>query len=226
MSFIKFYNENVQNKSKQNVLKIQEVAKLALIGNTNKETRDLVKKIENRIKRWGSSSDKNKILNKIVEDYDYAMEYAKTPTKQNISEELQLEFLKLKGFNLSKLPASGKKSIRFVNGEIVYGIVEKDTDTKSFDFQYLDNIFTYNKVTTTGFEDVDMSLTNGGGQKSQLNDALDFVKQANLYCEKYEDNKVFILIVDGDFYTDERMNLLKKYENKRVKITNCDEFEG
>jgi len=226
MRFIKFYNENIQNRSKQNVLKVQEVAKLTLSGETNKETRGLVTKIENKLKRWGSSSDKIKILNKIVEDYDYAMEYAKTPTKQNISEELQSEYLKLKGFNLEKLPSSGEKSMRFVNGEIVYGVVKKDTDTKSFDFQYLDNTFTYNKVTTTGFDNIDMKLTNGGGQKSQFNDALSFVKQANLYCEKYEDNKVFVLIVDGDYYTDERINLLKKYENKRVKITNSDEFKG
>jgi hypothetical protein len=153
------------------------------------------------------------------------MEYAKPPTKQSVSELLQCSFLKNKGIILKKIPASGKNSLRFLNGEIVYGSQDKETDTKSFDFILDTNTYIYSKVTTTGFDNVDLSLTQGGGQKNQFNDALNFLKQANLYCQKNEDNKKFILLVDGDYYTKDKIKTLNEYKNKRVIITNSDEFK-
>ena len=154
------------------------------------------------------------------------MEYAKPPTKQNLSEKVQQDYLKNRGYELKKLPTSGENSIRFKNGELVYGDLEKNSDTKSFDFLYGENTYTYNKLTTTGFDDVDQSLTNGGGQKNQFDDGVKFLKQALLYTEKYDDDKKFVLIVDGDYYTDDKMSTLKNYTNKKVKVTNSDEFKS
>jgi hypothetical protein len=225
MKFTEFYNIETQKLAKQNVLEVQELAKKILNGEKTKESNFLLKKIKNRIKRWGTSSLYIDIVKKIVIDYDIAMEYAKPPTKQNISETLQLKYLlEYKKILLKKLPSSGKKAMRFIDGDIVFG-KNKDTGTKSFDFRIGENIFTYNKVTTTGFDDIDQSNVDGGSQKNQYNDSLNFLKQANLYCEKYNDDKVFILIVDGDYYDGEKIEILKRYENKRVIVTNCDEFK-
>lgn len=226
MSFINYYNQKVNSSAKKNVLQVQELAKKILNGIENSETKKLIKKVTNRIKRWGSSSCVNDVIKKITEDYDFAMEYAKPPTKQNLSEKVQYDYLKNRGYDLKKLPTSGENSMRFKNGEIVYGDKEKNADTKSFDFLFKENIYTYNKLTTTGFDDVDKSLTNGGGQKNQFEDGVKFLKQALLYTEKYDDDKKFVLIVDGDYYTNDKIDLLKNYTNKRVKVTNSDEFEG
>jgi hypothetical protein len=225
MNFLEYYNKNLKITSSKNVLEVQELAKKIIEGKKNQETQNLIKKIKNRIQRWGSHSSCLNILKKIIEDYDFAMEYAKPPTKQSVSELLQSSFLKSKGINLKKIKASGKTSMRFSNGEIVYGSQDKETDTKSFDFILDKNTYIYAKVTTTGFDNVDLSLTQGGGQKNQFNDALNFLKQANLYCQKNKDDKKFILLVDGDYYTKDKIKTLNEYKNKRVFITNSDEFK-
>ena len=164
MSFLKFYNEEIITLAKKNVQEVMKTADDYISNIENKNIKDLVKKVKNRLKRWGSTSGEIDIIKKISKDYDFAVEYAKQPSKQNVSEKMQYKFLKQKGFELSKLPTSGKNSIRFKDGSFTYGNDEKNPDTKSFDFVYNETIYIYNKLTTGGFDDVDMSIVDGGGQ--------------------------------------------------------------
>ena len=63
----------------------------------------------------------------------------------------------------------------------------------------------------------------GGGQDNQYRDVLDFLKEANKYDNKYG-NRKFTALVDGDYYTEEKLKSLNQFKTKNIRITNSDEF--
>ena len=116
-------------------------------------------------------------------------------------------------------PQRGKKAHYLIDGEMVSGLSKKQSgsnSTKSIDFQ-CDNEYYYAKHTSA----------EGGGQDNQCDDGKRFIEQANIYATKHNDDKVFILLVDGEYYNDARKNKIRdmiSQENKhRVRVCGCDE---
>lgn len=223
MSFIDFYLSRNKNKSKSiNIPEVQNAAKSLIENQNNKKFKWLKKKVENHISRHNFDTDfsPNDLYKKIIDDVLIASCFAKPVVKQNQSEKLQEEYLKNRGIKVKKLPANGSKSYRFIVGTGEFGQYKKDEDktTHSMDFickgkKYLDYIMA--KVTTT----------QGGAQNQQRHEMLNIIKDMDMYIQKNpKTNLRFVLLLDGDNYEQEKVEVFKKYQAERIYITNSDEY--
>jgi len=211
IKFIEFYVQGLVDKNQQNINEVQIAAK-ELLNNQHKNNTWLVNKINNQINRYGLKSSVDGVLKSITTDDYFASMYAKDASKQNMSEILQKDFLSKRNIHIEKLNAGGSKASRLMNGEFITGNDRGGKATKSIDFKYEDE-YIFAKVTTG----------QGGGQDNQYRDVRDFLKEANEYDIKYGDKK-FTALVDGDYYTEEKLKTLKKFETKNIRITSSDEF--
>lgn len=189
---------------------------------TDKEKRELIKKIENACKKAPGILSLENFLNNISEIREAAYAFAKDPLKQNFAETFQYKYVRDEKNkpNIKKLSSGGKSAIYLVNGEMVTGLTRKPSGsnaTKSIDFQDGD-VYYYAKVTNG----------SGGAQDNQCNDGKCFIEQANIYASNHQDQKKFILLVNGTHYTDSRKELIRNMisqENRdRVFVYGCDEL--
>lgn len=157
-------------------------------------------KIMNHMTAFDGLFSYDEIKNEILTNDLVASKFCKDPGKQNISENLAGEVLKLK-----KLPASGKNCIRFNdNGDIV---ATSTGNTKSADF-ILDGYYATQKYT----------MGEGGAQDNQRNDVIDFLKRGSIK------NKV-AAIVDGDYWDKYKSELIAQFANNpNVLITSVTEL--
>ena len=141
------------------------------------------------------------IVNKIMTDDMFVFFFAKDPKKQNFTEKLVAELLKVE-----KLPASGKKCIRFnQDGDIV--ATNNGDVSKSADF-YINGIYYTQKYTHE----------SGGAQDNQYNDVRDFLIKGS------KKHKVGA-IVDGAYWNNKRLQLQQMFnDNPNVVITTVDEL--
>lgn len=157
-------------------------------------------KIANHAKSFAGIISEEEIRESILTNLVVASKFCKDPAKQNISEKLAAEVL-----GLEKLPASGKKSIRFNDdGDIVSTTTG---NTKSADFIY--NGYYATQKYTCG---------EGGAQDNQRNDVIDFLKRGSI---KYK----VAAIVDGTYWDKYREILRKEFaDNPNVLITSVSEI--
>lgn len=210
--FIDYYEDGLVDKNQKNIEDVKVTASNLLTGNILKKYKWLLIKINNHIDRYGLKDVVNQILTKIVNDDFFASMFAMDASKQNMSEESQKKYLSNRGIHVEKLTAGGKKAIRLMNGELITGNDRGSKATKSMDFIYNDELI-FAKVT----------FGAGGGQDNQYRDVLDFLKEANKYDNKYG-NRKFTALVDGDYYTEEKLKSLNQFKTKNIRITNSDEF--
>ena len=141
------------------------------------------------------------IVNKIMTDDMFVFFFAKDPKKQNFTEKLVAELLKVE-----KLPASGKNCIRFnQDGDIV--ATNNGNVSKSADF-YINGVYYTQKYT----------YESGGAQDNQYNDVRDFLIKGS---KKYKVGA----IVDGAYWNNKRLQLQQMFkDNPNVVITTVDEL--
>ena len=122
------------------------------------------------------------------------------------------------------MSGGGKNASYLIDGEIVSGLSKKPSgsnSTKSIDFKANDRgmsaEYYYAKHTSA----------EGGAQDNQCDDGKRFIEQANIYATQHSDDNVFILLVDGAYYNDERKEKIRSMiapENRdRVRVCGCDE---
>ena len=208
---------------RQNINNVVELARSIKenTGKTSKEIKDLKTKITNASRRTGGFISEQEILDSIIISNTAAYAFAKDPLKQNFAENFQYDWIvKNKNKpNLRKLSSGGSNAIYLVDGELITELTKKPSGskaTKSIDFQN-DNEYYYAKHTEIC----------GGAQDNQCNDGKKFVEQANLYCNKHQDNKVFILLVDGGYYTEEKKLSIRSTisEQNRHRVRVCGSYE-
>ncbi len=144
------------------------------------------------------------VSTKILEDDMFATFFIKDPSKQNITEKLVEECLRIK-----KLPASGNNCVRFDDkGNLVHK--SGDDITKSADFKIGDVYYTQ-KYTREA----------GGAQDNQRKDVVEFLKKGSIH------HKVGA-ILDGDYWDNfNRQELCSHFkDNDNVIITCVDELRG
>ena len=212
MMFIDYYEKGIIEKNKKNTIDAKDTAKRLLSGKRLKKDNWLLKKIENHMERYGLSSDIEEFLHEVASSDFLASMLSKDASKQNMSEKLQISYLSNRGIHIEKLPATGDNAVRLLNGELIYGNDRGAKATKSIDFNRNGELICA-KVTTGA----------GGGQDNQYRDVRDFLKEAGEYDIKYG-NKKFTALVDGDYYTEEKLKTLNKFETKNIRITSSDEF--
>ena len=210
--FIDYYEKGIIEKNKKNTIDAKDTAKRLLSGKRLKKDNWLLKKIENHMERYGRSSDIEEFLHEVASSDFLASMLYKDASNQNMSENLQISYLSNRGIHIEKLPATGDNAVRLLNGELIYGNDRGAKATKSIDFNRNGELICA-KVTTGA----------GGGQDNQYRDVRDFLKEAGEYDIKYG-NKKFTALVDGDYYTEEKLKTLNKFETKNIRITSSDEF--
>ena len=163
---------------------------------------DYQTKVYNFATKFGFNIDE---VNQAIKDNIFlAACFIKDPSKQNFTEKLVAEVLKIE-----KLPAAGKNCIRFdENGDILSA--NKGNVSKSADF-YIDNRYYTQKYTNE----------TGGAQDNQYKDVMDFLVKGS---KKH----LVGAIVDGVYWTSgHKAQLIELFKNNpNVVITSVDELRG
>ena len=158
-------------------------------------------KIYNHIEKFDGLFTYEDIVEQIKSNDVVASMFCKDPSKQNISEKMAEKIL-----GISKLPASGARSIRFTSSGDLTGVKSTDV-SKSADFLF-NGIYFTQKYTTE----------NGGAQDNQYNDVVDFLVKGSI------NNKVGAM-VDGKYW-DKKRALLKEHfkDNPNVVVVSIDDL--
>lgn len=192
MDFSKFVEEQKVKVRRENIKEIRKDIDKPWVK----------EKILNHMKCFQGLFSYEEIKRGILENDLIASKFCKDPSKQNISEKLAAQVLKI-----DKLPASGKNCIRFTDSGDITSVSGNGKNTKSADFFY-DGYYATQKYTDG----------NGGAQDNQRNDVIDFLKRGSL---KYK----VAAIVDGSYWDKYRFELQKEFkDNPNVLITSVTEI--
>lgn len=152
---------------------------------------------------WRIFFSKEQIEKEILSNDIVASKFCKDPNKQNLSEKLCREVLKIQ-----QMPPSGKNSIRFNRSGDIVNSFSLDT-TKSVDFIYKGYYCTQKYTKDCG-----------GLQDSQRNEVVQFLEKGSIK------HKV-MAIVDGGYWEQQTPKLKEKFkENSNVIITSVTELTG
>jgi hypothetical protein len=207
-------------ENQKNVVKwSQEILNNGGIGKT-KPQKELLVKIENYIKRNYLDKVVNDVLLDIITVKNtYAIvQFAIEITRQNISEKVQVEHLKSKGFNITKMGNASAPRFSKDSTKLTYKKMEGET-SRSFD---------YKVEKENGYIDYGLGKTTfsqGGGQNSAKSEIVQFLNSALKYCESNPDEKVlFFALIDGDSYTKEDLLGFSKHTSEKVRVCNSDTY--
>ena len=189
-----------------------------------KKEKYIMDKIKNIAQNFGMKAeevydiiDKSKDNN--LKNLFIAVRLAKDPKRQNVYENIFYDYLRSNGRNILKLPSSGGNAIFLTKNKIMKGKPKEVESTKSLDF--------YEKIGEKEFYYYHkFTKEEGGAQDNQYIDLQTFVRIAKQYCENNDDNKYFVAVPDGPYYTKERKAYLESlagnFNDNRIIIASWD----
>lgn len=175
------------------------VPKNLMIGDEN-----IVKKMETYIRRFGYSFEV--VFKKILHDKMFAAHFSKEPRRQGIHEKTAADWLVEEELvrNFRILPKSGINAYYIdSDGEIRMGM--KNPPSKSLDFHWISggiDFYASHKYTKEG----------GGNQDSQFKEMRNLL---SYFQGSAEIDKALIIIVDGPYYTEAKMDDLRRFLRDR-----------
>lgn len=178
---------------------------------------EYAEKIRLHNKRFGEMWSDEEIAEQISESEVLASFFAKDSAKQNLTEQYVADIIRNNSqvSNFEILSKGGKNSIRLDGkGNIIKGNCSiKNTKSVDFSFSYKGNEILATQKFTRG---------KGGSQDNQCRDVVDFLKCASLR----NGTERFMAILDGDYYTEEKMKELRgMFKGKRnITVTSADIF--
>jgi hypothetical protein len=230
--FITTYKEIIKNLTRQNRRTNVRLANSIIEKHLNgkkltKKELELKIKIENWFERSFLESDytvsellfdiANSLTNRDCEIK--SQQFVINATRQSASEKSQLEHMKLRGYQMTKMSASGKNSLRFSRNsfDLVPNKTEGET-SRSFDYKReYDGIveFLTGKVT----------FGQGSGQNNAKSEIVDFLRRSNVFLKNNPDlNMVFTALVDGDSFTSKDLLKFAKLTSNRVRLMSSDNY--
>lgn len=177
----------------------------------------VVEKIQNHLERnpYLNLSVKD-IQNSILNNNLIASFFIKDPGKQNISENSILGLIEDIKEISNLLKASDLKLHYVINNKYIVfdseNLKPKNITNKSLDFS-----FTYKNIKFIGTQKY--TSGTGGAQDNQYNDVQSFLNNS-LYIENY----IPVALVDGNYYTSEKINVLKSI-NPNAIVCGIDNLE-
>lgn len=157
----------------------------------------------------------------ILDDYLYRINFAKDPKKQTAHEKIVAEHIEsvLGETGVFKNLPAGGKSAKYVTNN---GVRHENLDgTKSIDFE----IHTKGLVL---FATCKYTKGNGGAQDNQYNDVKKYLRVCRemVSLGNNKTNERFIAIVDGNYYTKEKLSELNNIALKTVDIMSASNFKS
>lgn len=150
---------------------------------------------------WRFGCNEEEIQEKIQNDKMFAAHFATDPKRQQLHEKVAaawlLEIPEIKEFEI--LPSSKKKGLYVTNDGIIQEGKGK-APGKSLDFRWI----TKGKTCFASHKYTDQK----GGSQDQQFEEMEYLLKRFRDCE--EKNYVLIVIVDGAYYTDEKMQKLRR----------------
>lgn len=148
-----------------------------------------------------------------------SQQFVVNATRQSASEKSQIEHMKIRGFNINKIPASGPKSLRFdEQSHKLIAVKQEGITSRSFDYiREYDGFIEY----LTG----KVTFGQGGGQSNMKDEIVNFLKRSNKFLSQNPNsNFVFTALVDGDALTEEDKENYKTFTSDRVRLMSCDNY--
>lgn len=151
------------------------------------------------------------VKDKIIKDDILASFFIKDPSKQNFTENYIANYLSEIDIieNFENLSSSIKLFVH--NGEI--------TNVRFDGLKSVDYTWEYNGLKFYATQK--FTKSNGGAQDNQFNDVINFLEN----CQN-NDKDVFFAIVDGSYYTEKKIDILKKYEKNNIIICGFEDVKG
>lgn len=169
------------------------------------------RRIETFSVRFGYGRDE--IVAKIASDEMFAAHFSKEPRRQGIHEKAAAEWLEqLRDVeNFEILPKSGRNAWYITgDGELRQGKRKHSGSSKSLDFRWRTGsykIFAAHKFTKEG----------GGGQDNQFLEVRNLLEIFQKGSE--EDDIILLVIVDGPYFTEAKMNDLHRFEREKPPMS-------
>lgn len=189
-----------------------QFAALLYVENGGDLPRWLEEKILKRCRKYGFRF--GEVTGTIASSPVVAAEYAKSATRQSVAEKVQIANFNKNGLKVEKLSGTGGNAMRLLEtGELVFGSLGNTTvATKALDSRRGNDLIA--QKFTEEF---------GGAQDNQGQDALNYLKAANLYVAKNKNKFRFVAVLDGNYY---RRNWLRfnQYANGRVLVETSDSY--
>lgn len=185
------YEQIEKSKWRENARKV--------ISQLDEGDRNLKKQIETFNRRFGYGLDE--IEGKIRADEMFAANFAREPRRQGFHEIVARDWLEKKTrLNIEVLPKSGPNSFYVTRDGVITKIPrEEQKPSKSLDFKWTHgnvNFYAMHKYTKEG----------GGNQDSQFKEMIDLLTN---YQRATNPSNALIVIVDGPYYNQTRMQRLK-----------------
>ena len=231
--FITTYNEIKKNLTRKNRRELSRVANSIIkkggLGSENltKKEVKLKVKLENWFERSYIESDytisellidcANCLTNRDCEIK--SQQFVTNAIRQSLSEKAQLEHMSIRGYLMSKLPNSGKNSIRFNqnSSKLIPNKLEGET-SRSFDYKR-----DYDGITE--FFTGKVTFGQGGSQNGTKSEIVDFLRRSNVFLKNNPDsNMVFTALVDGDSFTPEDLLEFAKFTSNRIRLMSSDNY--
>lgn len=202
---------NLKEQNDQYYLDRKNIANLRNNINSNS--------INSRIMKHCQKFGRNfkKIKNKILVDDNFADLFIPVLAKQNFFELETFRYLHDDlHYPIHKMAPNGKEALYLSGGRIVSN--PTINSTKSFDYKLME------KRSTT-FISQKYINEGGGSQDNQFNDIKYFLIQANKYFnadrgDLFKSNIKFMAIVDGEYFTKDKMNILNTLKRKNKIMVN------
>lgn len=160
-------------------------------------------KVSKHVEKCNNLFTEESLIEGILTNDIIASSFCKDPSKQNISENLAAELLRV-----AKLPANGQNSVRFNEEGKIVGVSKKMPGlTKSADFKFNDIYFTQK-----------YTRERGGAQDNQHDDVVEFLTKGSV-------NHKVGAIVDGEYWTEKREELKEYFKNnENVVVLSMDDI--
>ncbi len=152
------------------------------------------------------------VVNEIMSNDLVASFFAKDPNKQNITEKTIANIIKNLNFVSNFQNYNSKTEIFVVNGEIVN---KRALGVKSMDYSFVSKNITY-------YVTQKYTKGKGGSQDNQFHDVVSFLQ--NCKNNKLTDT-AFLAIVDGDYYTEEKIKTLQELTTFNSFVLSISQLE-
>jgi hypothetical protein len=183
----------------------------------------MVNKVTRWCHRWGDHHRVEEMLSKISYDLDLARFFAKDPQKQSFHEKYGQKSMIEAGLDIKDLPASGTSALYVYDGKLLTKQSSKpEPRIKSVD------CICKAKTSHTDYILQKWIADSGGAQDNQFSDIRGYVEQGNVYTLLNKNEVRIIALVDGPYFTPERMGILRsdisQTNQNRVLVLNTVDY--